>query len=188
MIYQPARGAFVIALAVVISCAFAITPLHAQRVERVAPRPGAAGPQRPGLERQFRERLAEVVQRRLNLDDSQMRRLRQVNDKFEAQRMQLNRDERRVRQDLRAQVLSGDSANESRVADLLDQALRIQRQRLDLTENEQKELSSFMTPTQRAKYFGIQDELRRRMEDIRQQRQERRAGGPGSGKRPLPPP
>ena len=114
-------------------------------------------------------------------------RLRQVNDKFETQRMQLNRDERRARQELRAQVLSGDSANESRVAELLDQALKLQRQRLDLTENEQKELSSFMTPTQRAKYFGIQDELRRRMEDIRQQRQERRAGAPGMGERPLPP-
>ena len=48
-----------------------------------------------------------------------------------------------------------------------------------LTENEQRELSSFMSPTQRAKYFGIQDELRQRLEMLRQQRQQRRGGGAG---------
>jgi periplasmic protein CpxP/Spy len=162
-------------------------PLHAQRIERVPPRPGAGGNERAGLERQFRERLAEVVKRRLDLNDSQMQQLKQVNEKFEGQRMLLNRDERRVRQELRAQVLAGDTANQSRVGELLDQALRIQRQRLDLTENEQKELSKFMTPTQRAKYFGIQDELRRRMEEIRQQRQGRRGEGASVGPRRLPP-
>jgi hypothetical protein len=39
-----------------------------------------------------------------------------------------------------------------------------------------------MTPIQRAKYFGIQDDLRRRMEELREQRQRR---APGVG-RPLP--
>jgi hypothetical protein len=43
-----------------------------------------------------------------------------------------------------------------------------------------------MTPVQRAQYFGIQDDLRRRMEDIRQQRQQRRGGAPAPG-RPTPP-
>jgi len=171
-----------------LSSALATTPLRAQRAQRVPARPGVAGQESAGLARQFRERLAEVVQRRLNLNASQMRQLRDVNDRFESQRMQLNRDERRVRQELRAQVLAGDSANQARVAELLDQALKMQHQRLELTENEQKELAGFMTPMQRAKYFAIQDELRRRMEEIRQQRQERRAGPPGTGARRMPQP
>jgi periplasmic protein CpxP/Spy len=161
-----------------------------QQVDRAPARAGAPAQGRVGLERQFRERLAEVVRRRLNLDEAQMRELGQVNERFERERMLLLRDDRQVRQSLRAEVLLGDSANQGRVATLLDQALEIQRRRLDLTAREQHDLAAFMTPVQRAKYFGIQDELRRRMEDIRQNRQERqrRGGGPGSGAQRQPPP
>jgi Spy/CpxP family protein refolding chaperone len=159
--------------------------LPAQGVNRLQARPGAPAQER-GLEKQFRERLAEVVRRRLNLNDSQMQQLGQVNDRLERERIRLLRDERVARQALRAQVLAGDSADQPKVAGLLDQLLRIQRQRLDLTEREQRELSGFMTPTQRAMYFGIQDELRRRLEELRQQRQQRRGGMPGVGGRRPP--
>ena len=164
--------------------------LSAQRVDPQPARVGAPAQEGGGLERQFRERLAEVVRRRLNLDDAQMRQLGQVNNRFERDRMILLRDERRVRQSLRAEVLAGDSANQSKVSGLLDQALKIQQRRLDLTAEEQRELSAFMTPVQRAKYFAIQDDLRRRMEELRQNRQERqrRTGtlGPGGRRSPLP--
>ncbi len=162
------------------------SPLAAQNVDRVPARTGIPAQGRVGLERQFRERLAEVVRRRLKLNDGQMRQLGQVNDRFERERMLLLRDERQVRQSLRAEVLAGDSANQPTVADLLDQALRIQRRRLDLTEREQRDLAAFMTPVQRAMYFGIQDDLRRRMEDLRQERQDRqrRGAGVGPGRRP----
>ena len=170
---------------VVASLLVAAAPAVAQRVERLPARPGAqAQGGRDGLERQFRERLADVVRRRLNLNESQMRQLGQVNTRYERERMMLLRDERQMRQALRAEVLAGDSANEPRVAELLDRALRIQRQRLDITEREQKELAAFMTPVQRAKYVTIQDELRRRMEEIRQQR---RPGAPPLGGRRPPP-
>jgi Spy/CpxP family protein refolding chaperone len=163
------------------------SPAHAQRVERAQAQPGGAPPG-GALERQFRERFAEVVRRRLNLDDSQMQQLGQVNNRFERDRMMLLREERRARQALRAEVLAGDSANQTKVAGLLDELLTIQRRRLDLTEREQRELSTFMSPTQRAKYFGIQDELRQRLETVRQQRQQRqrRAGEGGGQRRPLP--
>jgi Spy/CpxP family protein refolding chaperone len=165
----------------------ASAPLSAQRANRLPARTGEPTQGGLGLERQFRERLADVVRRRLNLNDTQMRQLGQVNDRFERERMLLLRDERRVRQALRAEVLAGDSANQTKVANLLDQALKIQRQRLDVTEREQHDLAGFMTPVQRARYFGIQDELRRRVEDIRQQRQQRRAGAPAPGPgAPLP--
>jgi hypothetical protein len=176
----------VFALAVaVVWVAAAVSPAHAQRADRVQAQQGAPPPGGV-LERQFRERFAEVVRRRLNLNDSQMQRLGQVNDRFERDRMLLLRDERRARQALRAEVLAGDSANQGRVANLLDELLRIQRRRLDLTESEQKELSAFMSPTQRAKYFAIQDELRQRLEMLRQQRQQHRAGEGRNPRRPLP--
>ena len=174
-------------LVVAVLCvATPVSPACAQRENRLQAQPGT---QPPGgaLERQFRERFAEVVRRRLNLNDSQMQRLGQVNDRFERDRMMLLRDERRARQALRAEVLAGDSADQAKVSNLLDELLKIQRRRLDLTESEQRELSSFMTPTQRAKYFGIQDELRQRLEMLRQQRQQRRAGEGAVGPRRLPP-
>jgi Spy/CpxP family protein refolding chaperone len=155
----------------------------AQRPDRAQGR--AAAPGQPGqgaLERQFRERLANVVQRRLNLNDAQMRQLGQVNDRYEGQRMRLLRQERLMRQELRAEVLLGDAADQTKVANLLDRALEIQRQRLDLTQREQRELAGFMSPVQRAQYFGIQDDLRRRLEEARQQR---RPGAPA--RRPPPP-
>jgi Spy/CpxP family protein refolding chaperone len=160
---------------------------RAQQVDRLQQAPPGAQPPGGALERQFRERFAEVVRRRLNLNDSQMQRLGQVNDRFERDRMLLLREERRTRQALRAEVLAGDSADQAKVSGLLDELLKLQRRRLDVTESEQKELSAFMSPTQRAKYFGIQDELRQRLESLRQQRQQQRRGqgrvGPG---RPLP--
>lgn len=166
----------------IIAAVFGATasPLVAQRLNQPSPQPGVQGQR--GLELQFRQRLAEVVRRRLNLNDSQMRQLGTVNDRFERDRMRLLRDERQVRQALRAEVLAGDSADQAKVASLLDRALQIQRERLDVTEREQRELSTFMTPMQRAKYFAIQDELRRRMEEIREQRQRRAA----ALNRPLP--
>ena len=115
-----------------------------------------------------------------------MQQLGRINDRFERDRVQLLREERRARQALRAEVLAGDSADQKKVAGLLDQVLALQRRRLDLTENEQRELAAFMTPTQRAKYFAIQDQLRQRLENLRRQRQERRAGAGPGGQRPLP--
>jgi len=162
------------------------SPAPAQRVSGVESQPGVQAQQGPQLERQFRERFAEVVKRRLSLDDAQMQQLGRVNDRFERDRMQLLREERRTRQALRAEVLAGDSADQKKVAGLLDELLTIQRRRVDLTGSEQRELAAFMTPTQRAKYFGIQDELRRRLENLRRQRQERRAGAGLGPQRPLP--
>ena len=181
------RRAVWLTAAVALAAVFGTSDLDAQRLDRRATVP-AEQPPGPGLEQQFRERLAQVVKNRLNLDEAQMQQLRQVNARVERQRAQLLREERQVRMTLRSQVLAGDSADQPRVAQLLDEALRIQRRRLDLVEAEQRALSGFMTPVQRAQYFAIQDELRRRLEDIRQQRQQQRRGGmpPGGARPPLP--
>ena len=169
----------------VASIAFGAMVLEAQRLDRRPARPAdqAGG---PGLEQQFRERLAQVVRNRLQLNDGQMQRLRQVNARVERQRAQLFREERQARMALRGEVLAGDSADQAKVSQLLGDVLRIQRRRLDLIEDEQRALSEFMTPVQRAQYFAIQDELRRRLEDVRQQRQQRRPGAPPPGSARVP--
>lgn len=159
------RSRFVIVAALI---AVASASLSAQQV----------APQRAALEERFRERTAEVVRRRLQLNDDQMTRLRATNQQFDRQRMTLVADERQARQALRAELVAGDAANQQKVAALLDQLMRVQRRRLDLVENEQRELAKFLTPVQRAKYFALQNEIRKRMEELRDRPASRRGMAP----------
>ena len=130
--------------------------------------PGRVPPQRREmLERELRERTGEIVKRRLELTDAQMTRLQASNRQFEQQRMQLFARERETRQALRREMQAADNVNQSRIAELLDQTLLIERQRLDLLQSEQRELAKFLTPVQRAKLLGLQTELRRRAQDMR---------------------
>jgi hypothetical protein len=133
-------------------------------------------PRRQMLEERLRERTAEIVKRRLELSDDQMKRLQAANGQFEKQRGDLLVREREVRRELRQQIGAGDKANQNRVAQLLDQTMLLERQRLDLVQNEQRELSKFLTPVQRAMLFGLQNELRRRTQELRSNQLKRRQG------------
>lgn len=140
-----------------------------------AQRPDSAPARRQALEQRVRQQMASVVQQRLGLNTDQMRRLGEVNREMEAQRRLLTQQERDVRIGLRAEVMRGDSANQDRVARYVDQLIDVQRRRIDLLSREQRALAAFMTPSQRAQYLAIQDQIRRRMEDMRGRR---RGGGP----------
>ena len=78
--------------------------------------------------------------------------------------------ERSERQALRREALAGARADQPRIAASLDRVLQIQRQRVDLQIEEQRALSGFMTPLQRAKYAALQEQLRRRADGLRRQR------------------
>jgi hypothetical protein len=137
------------------------------------PVPDSSPARRQALEQRLRQRMASVVQQRLGLTADQMRRLGEVNRDMEAQRRLLHQQERDVRIGLRAEVLRGDSANSDRVSRFVDQLIDVQRRRIELLSREQRALADFMTPVQRAKYLALQDQLRRRMEEMR--------GRPGRG-------
>ena len=128
---------------------------------------GPPNPRRAALERQLRERTGEVVQRRLGLTDAQMTRLQATNRQFERDRMNLFTKEREVRVALRQEMMNEENANQARVAELLDQTLTLERQRIELLQSEQRELAKFLTPIQRAKLVGLQNGMRRRAQDMR---------------------
>jgi hypothetical protein len=52
------------------------------------------------------------------------------------------------------------------VSDLLDASIRLQKQRISIVESEQKELARFMTPVQRARYIALQQQFRRRAQEL----------------------
>jgi hypothetical protein len=151
---------------------------------------------RAQMEQQVRERLGGMMKQRLGLSDQQMPKLQETNRRFQEKHRLLVEQERDIRMSLRDEMIAGDSARQTQVGGLLDRMLRVQRQRLELLEQEQKELSGFLTPVQRAKYLGVQEGMRRRMEQMRQQRggpgmnpmqNPMGPGGPNDGMRPMGP-
>ncbi|MDZ7630451.1 MAG: hypothetical protein U5K74_03560 [Gemmatimonadaceae bacterium] len=125
------------------------------------------------VENSLRQALARAVRQRLNLTDQQAVRLMDVNRKFSEDRLQLARDEIRIRRQLRQSVANGDSSRSAATGRLLDELLDAQRKRLELQQKEQDALSEFLTPEQRVRYIGMMEQLRRR---IQQRADSARAG------------
>jgi len=121
---------------------------------------------RPALEQQFRERVARLAQQRIGLTDAQMAQLGQSNARFAPQLNQLAAQERETRRQLRLEMTSAGEPNQQHVSDLLDRALQMQKQRISIVEAEQKDLARFMTPVQRARYIALQQQFRRRAQEL----------------------
>ena len=132
------------------------------------------------LERQVHQRFAQVLKNQIGATDAQITRVLEINAAFATRRRELLQQERTVRMALRQQINAADTTQQGQVAGLLDRMLAAQRQRIDLLEQEQRELSTVLTPIQRAAYFGLEEQLRLRIEGM---------GGPGGrGARRGPPP
>ncbi len=142
--------------------------------------PGQGMPpaERARAEQQLRARMGEVVRQRLGLDAEQMQQLNAANRKFDRERLALLNQERRVRMAIRQQIEAGENGSQDRIAALLDSTLLLERRRLDLVESEQNELKKFLTPRQRAQYFGLQTQMRQRMEQMRRNRAQGVRRGP----------
>ena len=183
---------------VVASMLLLATALPAQQTGRAAAvRADSAtqvAPERRQLERRLHERLARVVRDRLHLSQDQAEKLEATNQRYVQQRLALSQRERALRHELRQQLRRADSADQKRVAELLDQALQAQQARLDLYRNEQSDLSAFLTPVQRAQYMGLQEQVRDRVDDLRRKSSARRGRArpgdqrPSTGERPGPSP
>jgi Spy/CpxP family protein refolding chaperone len=148
--------------ALALACAMA-APLRAQDVADNSQRPAVQALQR---------RMLEVVQRTLGATDDQMRQLVEVNRKYQEERRTLNQKDRQARQTIRAEVLRDSLADQDKVARELDELTNIQRQRIEIFTREQRDLAHFLTPVQRAKYATLQEGLRKKVEQLRQRRQE----------------
>ena len=153
------------------------------------PRDSAGTQRREALEGQVRQRIAVMVKQRLQLSDAQAQQLQETEGRFELRRRDLMQREQGLRQDLRQQLTPGVAADQQRVASLLDQIMAVHRERVTSMEQEQRDLARFLTPIQRAKYLGLQTQLRSRIEGLGQgrmgERQRPSRGQPGQrGRRP----
>ncbi|HUQ45470.1 MAG TPA: hypothetical protein VM033_02390 [Gemmatimonadaceae bacterium] len=135
-------------------------------------------PRRAEMEQQLRRNLWQIAQRRLALSETQMTQLAQTSRRFDERRRALGTEERSQRITLRQELMADSAADQDRVAKALDRLHELQRQRVDLQIEEQREFATFMTPVQRAKYAALQEHLRRRVEALRRQRPDGGFGPP----------
>jgi hypothetical protein len=142
---------------------------------RVGPADAIAGRAQGGqrrlqMEQQIRRGLWRIAKERIALTDDQMARLEQTSARYDERRRALVRDEREQRVVLRTEILADARADQNRIAAAIDRLLQLQRQRIDLQVEEQREFATFMTPLQRARYAALQEQVRRRIETLRRER------------------
>lgn len=129
---------------------------------------------RDTLEARINARMNDMLRKQVGLSNAQMKQLAETNARLAGQRRALFERERQVRYELRREVAAADTSRNQVIARLLDQLMQIQRQRMELVEVEQRELATFMTPLQQARYYGMEEQLRRRMTDMRRDPQPHR--------------
>jgi periplasmic protein CpxP/Spy len=149
-------------------------PIAAQQsVQRV--------PERVRLEGEIRRDFARLVRQRVGLSDGQMRLLGPITQKFEGQRRQLQLEERQTRLSIQA-ATRATQADSTAVSRLLQQLIEVEKRRVGLLEAEQRELAAIMSPVQRARYMALQEQARRRLEQMRQRRLPGAQNGAGAGR------
>lgn len=131
------------------------------------------------LQQQIRRSLWRVTKQRLGFSDEQMLRLERTSQRYDQQRRVLAQQERAQRVALRTEMLADTAANQSAIATALDQIHAAQVRRLALQGDEQKELAAFMTPLQRARFTTLQEQVRRRLQELARARAD-------SGAVPMP--
>lgn len=136
--------------------------------------------QRSDLEDLVRRGFARAVRERVGLSDDQMAKLGPITRKFEEQRRQTQADEREARMKLQGLVMVGADGDSIRIKQFIAQLNEAHRRRFQIDEAEQKELAGIMTPLQLAKFLGMQEQVRRRLEQMRPF-----PGGPPDGTDPV---
>jgi hypothetical protein len=113
---------------------------------------------RQTIEDRFTERLA----RDLGLSDQVAAKVQGVLSQWAARRRGLERDERRLRQELAAQMRPGVAADEAVVLRAMNAMLDGRIAYVQTFKDEQAELAAVLTPVQRAQYVLLRDRLAQR--------------------------
>jgi hypothetical protein len=160
--------------AVLLLALAAAAPVSAQR-----PRQAQVQSNQPGrvdtgsrarLEGELRRGFARIARDRVGLSDRQMRSLIPVTQRYERERRALLAQEGNARRELRRLMQNEQTADPKLIEQYLAQLVEVQKRRAESLESEQRDLAAIMTPVQRVKYMAIQEQMRRRLEQLRQRR------------------
>src|SRR5213596_1630271 len=140
------------------------------------------------LQHEFQRRWSERVRQELGLSDDQAVKLQATEGKYLQQRRDVMQRQRAVIEALRGQLQPGVAASDDSVRKLMDQRERNRQALAQLERDEDREIAGYLNPVQHARYQMMREQLRRRIQDIREQRRARGQGlGPrGGAGRPRP--
>lgn len=121
----------------------------------------AVNPAQAGI---LMERFTQRIAQALHLDDGQARRLRSELQTSRRERARIATRMRELRLELN-QLIQGGSADESRVGELLDELVDLEGRAAMIVVDEQRRLSMFLSPLQRARYLYLRQRLVRQALD-----------------------
>jgi hypothetical protein len=139
------------------------------------------------LRQELRQRWNQRVHRDLELTDEQAGKLQGTEDRYLQRRREMAQRQRAVNEGLRRQLQPGIAANADSVRKLMDARDRNRTALAQLDRDEDREISGYLTPVQHARYQMMREQLRHRIEQIREQRRARgQLVGPRGAARPRP--
>jgi Spy/CpxP family protein refolding chaperone len=125
-----------------------------------------------------RQQIERLVRSEVRPTEAQMTQLRALDRRFERERGQLNQEEIAARRTLRDLMIDTVNVDQAKIEAAHNQLIKFPGRRAQLMEAEQKELATILTPLQRAKYWSIQEQVRRTIERGRGGRPPEGRGGP----------
>jgi len=132
------------------------------------------------LRTEIERRFAQRLQADLELTSEQMTKLRATQDRIGPRRRALRRQEFGYRLALQQQMRPGVAANDDSVKAYMDGLQRVRGEQVALDQDEDRELSRYLTPVQRARFHMMRTRLLQRANELRRERQGR------MGPRPRP--
>jgi protein CpxP len=131
------------------------------------------------MRQQIEQRFAQQIQANLGLTDEQAVKLRATFNAYAPKRRAMEQEERAIKRGLQGQLRPGIAANSDSVAKLVDRLLELKVTYAQSFVDENREMSKYLTPVQRAQFQVMRERLMARIEEIRQQRQQqfRQQGG-----------
>lgn len=152
----------------------AVVPAAAQTPQR-PPRADttAAGTQRAELQGRIERTFIARANEELGLTEAQSTRLVEVERRIADRRRLIERETRRLNEALANELRPGIAANERVVTASLDSLGVLRVGYAQVFRDEQRELSSFLTPVQRAQFYRMRERMMTRVSEMRGQRQKR---------------
>src|SRR6059036_3282444 len=142
-----------------------------------------AGRLRARIESTFTRR----VQQDLNLSQDQAAKLRATQERFGARRRDVMQQQLTRRQALENQMQPGIAANSDSVRKLMDGIQAGRAEMLKIEQDQDREMSGYLTPVQRARYQQMRERFMQRVGELRTERREGRGFGGGRNMRPVRP-
>ncbi len=134
------------------------------------------------LRTQIEQRFSERVQQELKLTPDQATKLRASQERFGTRRRALMQQQMARRRALDEQMQPGVAANSDSVRKLMDGMRSARAEMIKIEQEEDQEMSGYLSPVQRARYQHMRERLMQRVGEMRQMRRER--GGMRGGQRP----